>query len=1311
LRYGEVSEPKMVWAAATAKVVVVVLSPEYISRVWTLKELEVALARCGDSLPRQESARRFRDGTSFKDFLGRKLDLLKQVEPGDDGFAGEIYPVFFQLFPTDCDDLDAVLDRNVEVASRFGKWSLHPERKLYPDRWKAALAHLSSIGGPRYQEESEDYKNFAKRIAKMIRKRWFPGRAVRRTRSRFDSSKADLLDEKIREEIPTFLELPNEIWRGVYPPLRRGQCDILQFCIQREPGDDLIIMGNMNLRDFVVDDLDGQEVLNAVIETDENLAVRWLSSTAGTFEGLQELIEVINERLQAERRTPMVDLLARKRELVQIKAAQFIQKVLPLIRKHEKAIVAALAATLHTDRTPAHLFIIAGVEYADLRATAELRTSSDFIAENGNAVTGRTIPDYSVTEDAATAFQLMKFNLEGHDSIHQDSRHRPEIPTGGDDCLVPESEGEDSGTTGGSCETSITSIGRGRSDRGSQYARSVCCWRVGAQATLDETDQLTCSRPMLCDTSLLPKRHPQLVIELYRIAADEGHLLSIHKLGLCYLDGIGVEQDIFRAVALFERAAERGHTGSIYKFGWCLEKGLGVERNLTRAAELFHLGADMGDLESSYRLALLKSDGHGIEKDLAGAYETLTYLANKGHIKGLNLLAHYVLCGVGSQSAASVTQAEKILRKALQCEPENVTSIFMLAHILVSFHDEVRLQEARNVLVPIPVDSHCYQRAKWLIGFIDDQLVELKYFKQTVQPNPSFISALEVQFVALIGTGRCAKVFLAHYRKRWVAVKYSCVTPNNGDAGVTRNFFRERSACQRISAAELPGVVKYLGCVLDHLGDSQPGLMFELCADISAVEAEATSMIERGVVATRFTDIGVLPDWSDRVESSLRSHVVFVVRQQWPAHRVVGMLRQVAESLLALHKLGFLHRDVADRNVLCDADGNVKLSDFQLAKLAGSGEDDSQPLAQYEKYLTPGHQYAIAWWAPECVRVGDDGRRATFSTMSDVYSFGILLWQCFAHRDPFDDVVYSRRTGNGVAETIAARILDGDRPDLSCLDKHTPNDLKNLMESCWESDPAVRPGLDSVVQELARIETLPWEPVAPKIHNRRDMAEKWFNVSKMYLSLPVAGLSGKEKSSSESSNRSSNGLRDRRPYDVFLVHTGRQKIEVATMKDFLESGNFHSFFDREMRPSADSPTEQMKYALETCRHPVVVISRDFLAKRVPWNELVYCFNRMEWVRKYYKNWGMPLIVLYDLSISEYNNACASSSAPVPDIATDTVLLVWSNETTWSELCQKVKVRLDQLDDRGAIQEWNEFLTLGSHSISGDPFPTADSVYK
>jgi len=786
-------------------------------------------------------------------------------------------------------------------------------------------------------------------------------------------------------------------------------------------------------------------------------------------------------------------------------------------------------------------------------------------------------------------------------------------------------------------------------------------------------------------------------------------------------------------VELYQQAADQGHLFSIHNLGVCYEKGTGVEKNAARAVELYQQAADQGHLGAMYSLAYCKFYGEGTEQDCSGAFEMLSELADKNHARALSLLGESYLSGVGTPNGASTLEAEKLLRRSLQCDPNLDDSLFFLASILASSHDPGRLREARDLVNRISDKSHVYLPSRWLLPFIEERLVELENWNWRVQPEPDFMSDAELQLIAKIGQGHFGTVYLARLRReRWAAVKYISA---DIDEDSVRNILRERFTCQVVDAHDLPGCVKYLGFV-DDQGHSQRGLVFELCADIASVDTEAEAILAKGFISARFADIESLPDWSMDVRSSLRSFVVLSDKRkkEWSVTKIVGMLKQVADSLLEVHKLGFLHRDIADRNVLCDAEGNVKLADFGLTKFVGSELDDSGRMAVYRTYFTPGHQYAIAWWPPECV--GKDKRGAIFSTNSDVYSFGVLMWQCFSHHDPFDDVDSSDDAG----EEIAKRILNGERPDLDLLDDDTPKDLVNLMERCWETDPEDRPTLKEVIDELTRIEAMPPTKCRDVVTSARivkRMKENWFNKNEMYRKFSLRKLMQLAKASknrgdfrhrylaertrvlghvvSPSRTLSAATLRrfsDRRPYDLFLVHTGPQKmVEVAGLEECLTSAGFNCFLDREMRIADGAPSEKMRFALETSRYAVVVISKEFLTKPDPCAELVYAFQRMQWLRKFYR-WESLWIILYRVTVSEYKVARASSSLNLPDICDQKVLREWSDGKgyTWPEQCRYLKAEIVEHDNGVAVDRWKKFLKEWD-SPKDEPFPRAASVYK
>src|SRR6266496_5622912 len=56
--------------------------------------------------------------------------------------------------------------------------------------------------------------------------------------------------------------------------------------------------------------------------------------------------------------------------------------------------------------------------------------------------------------------------------------------------------------------------------------------------------------------------------ELYKEAAEKGHISSTHGLGYCYQNGIGTEKNEIKAFELYKKAAEKGHIASIHMLGY-----------------------------------------------------------------------------------------------------------------------------------------------------------------------------------------------------------------------------------------------------------------------------------------------------------------------------------------------------------------------------------------------------------------------------------------------------------------------------------------------------------------------------------------------------------------------------------------------------------------------------------------------------------------------------------------------------------------------------------------------------------------------
>jgi tRNA A-37 threonylcarbamoyl transferase component Bud32 len=165
----------------------------------------------------------------------------------------------------------------------------------------------------------------------------------------------------------------------------------------------------------------------------------------------------------------------------------------------------------------------------------------------------------------------------------------------------------------------------------------------------------------------------------------------------------------------------------------------------------------------------------------------------------------------------------------------------------------------------------------------------------------------------------------------------------------------------------------------------------------------------------------------------------------------------VAAALDAAHQAGFVHRDVKPGNILITADGRVLLTDFGIAKgLDSSGDDltSDNVMMGTAKYLSP-----------EQVR----GRR--LDGRADLYSLGLVLYECLAGRVPF--------LGETDADTALAR-LQRDPTDLARLRPTLPPGLVNLIHRLLSRNPAHRPATGAELRaELLRVAEEPPPDLTP----------------------------------------------------------------------------------------------------------------------------------------------------------------------------------------------------------------------------------------
>lgn len=201
----------------------------------------------------------------------------------------------------------------------------------------------------------------------------------------------------------------------------------------------------------------------------------------------------------------------------------------------------------------------------------------------------------------------------------------------------------------------------------------------------------------------------------------------------------------------------------------------------------------------------------------------------------------------------------------------------------------------------------------------------------------------------------------------------------------------------------------------------------------TALDSQSVTLAPDGCVLSNDSS---QPGWRSNYRGDYKDHNLKPICTQ----DLLSWAFQVARGMDYLSQRKVLHGDLAARNILLAENNVVKICDFGLAKT----------MYKDDNYKKKGDgPLPIKWMAIESIR------DRIFSTQSDIWSFGIVLWEFFTLAEtPYPGME---------AEKQYQKLIEGYRMEQP---EYATADVYYIMMQCWKAKPTLRPSFTELVESI-----------------------------------------------------------------------------------------------------------------------------------------------------------------------------------------------------------------------------------------------------